>query len=342
MIRGALRLAGRLLLLLVSLSFALAAVEGLSRVVFPIRAVPFLDEQGRAVDIRDGRYLLRPNLRVKQVAREFAVQYTTTPQGHRVPGCAANPEMVFIGDSFTFGSGVDDAETFVYLFCTANQICCANLGRAGIGTRDEIEILRSFLERKGWRPRRVRLVMFAMTGALMNGNDLTDNLVNAKKLTNVDTDSFTDRSPRNTVARWTTRFRYSLRRLSITRVALLYAGPTLRSRLTPGADAGLVREALQATRKELARLQALGRRYAFTYDVTVIHPMQDVLRGTDCQTLRAIRSAAPAGVAVRSTADVLRRDPAAFYYALDMHLNKAGHRAVANFLGSVERQVGGT
>ena len=326
-----------LALLVGSLVVALGAAEALSRVVLPVQATPFVDAYGHQVDLHVDGNRLRPNVQVWQHTTEFNAEYTTTAAGHRVPGTAGSPDMVFIGDSFTFGYGVSDTDTFVFLFCREHTLSCANLGRAGTGTGQQVDLLTSYLERDGWRPRRVRLMMFAMTGALMYGNDLTDNLMYAKKIVNLDTDSLTERSAENALSRYVTRFRIQLYEYNLARIVLLYAGPLLRSWFTPGADAALVAQALKATGEQLARLDALAHTYGFAYDVMIIHPMQDILRGTDAQTTRAIGAIAPAGIAVRSTADALRPNPARRYYSLDMHLNPAGHRAIADFLATVER-----
>ncbi len=326
-----------LALLSVSLLIGLGALEVISRIVLPVRAAPFVDAAGNEVDLAGEGYRLRPNVKVWQHTGEFDAEYTTTAAGHRLPGAAGGPDVIFIGDSFTFGYGVNDLATFVALFCAKNKVSCANLGRVGTGTAEQIDLLTSYLEREGWRPRRVHLMMFAMTGALMYGNDLTDNLAHANKIVDLDTDSLTAPSADNILSRCVARFRLPLQKLNLIRVVLLYTGPLLRSWFTPGADAALVAQALEVTGAELRRLDALAHTYGFAYDVTLIHPVQDIMRGTDQQTAYAIRSITPGSIAVRSTADALRADPAHYYYSLDMHLNAAGHRAIADFLTSVER-----
>lgn len=322
-------------LLIASISIGLAAVEVVSRFAIPIHAEPLLDSNGHAVGLARDRLRLKAGMKLRQVTSEFEATYTTTDAGHRAPAVLGNPDMVFIGDSFTFGYGVDDDQTFVYLYCSKRKLSCANLGRPGTGTAQQVDILESFLTRERWRPRRVRLMIFAMVGGLMNGNDLTDNLAHARSRHNVDTNDLVSDSA-SVISREIVRLRYTLQKLNMTNVALLYAGPLLRQWFTPEADRAIVAEALAATVRELARLDKMSNQYGFAYDVGIVHAMQDVLRGTDGDTVRAIRDTVPQGAAVYSTADAVRIDPKRFYYAIDMHLNPRGHEALAAVLAALD------
>ena len=51
--------------------------------------------------------------------------------------------------------------------------------------------------------------------------------------------------------------------------------------LRTAAGARLV---LTATGLQLTRLQALARRYGFAYEIYLIHPVQDIVRGTHEET----------------------------------------------------------
>ena len=119
---------------------------------------------------------LLPGSVYRQVSTEFDALTTITDKGHRVPATAGGPEVVFIGDSFTFGIGLSDRETFPYLYCHALAIVCANLGKPGASTVEELDFLQRSLDRWGERPQRVKLFMFAMSSSFLAGNDLADNL----------------------------------------------------------------------------------------------------------------------------------------------------------------------
>jgi hypothetical protein len=62
-------------------------------------------------------YVLRPNARDRGRAADFDVMYTVDADGHRVTPAPAQPRatVVFVGDSFTFGTGVEDQQTFPWL-----------------------------------------------------------------------------------------------------------------------------------------------------------------------------------------------------------------------------------
>jgi len=62
---------------------------------------------------------LEPSARIPEQQAEYSVIYQTNPQGFRSPYDFEQPKserrIAFLGDSFTFGSGVADGETFVAL-----------------------------------------------------------------------------------------------------------------------------------------------------------------------------------------------------------------------------------
>jgi hypothetical protein len=295
-----------------------------------------------------------PNVSFRQVAAEFDVLTTIGKFGHRVPEPQGNPDLVFLGDSFTWGQGVEDDQTFASLYCQALQLSCADLARPATGTGTQVDILEDYLTHEGWRPREVKLFMLVMTSALMTGNDLVDNLDYAQAFPNrlvpgprvvaepdapspgsVPVDVNTLGHGAYSPAEWIVKQRaILLRESNLVRVVYSIAGLKLREWLTPAAAEDRLHQALDITRGLLARLDADSREFGFHYEIVLLHPIQDLARGTDRQTLEALREIAPPGVHVLSTADALRDQPSRFYFPFDGHLNASGHRRVAEFLRS--------
>src|SRR5688572_4955278 len=86
----------------VSLVIALALAEGVARAFYPIY-------DGRDNVTLDGRPIkdwFEPGSVYRQVSNEYDARTTITDKGHRVPGTAGNPDVVFVGDSFTYGYGL--------------------------------------------------------------------------------------------------------------------------------------------------------------------------------------------------------------------------------------------
>lgn len=82
---------------------------------------------------------LQPSARIPEHQAEYSVTYQTNPQGFRSPYDFAQPKterrIAFVGDSFTFGSGVADDETFVALVDEAlpgTQVFNYGIGAFGI------------------------------------------------------------------------------------------------------------------------------------------------------------------------------------------------------------------
>ncbi|MDJ0950184.1 MAG: SGNH/GDSL hydrolase family protein [Alphaproteobacteria bacterium] len=313
-------------------------VELVSRVVWPISpGAQRLTLDGDPVSaISSSPYHLRPNLVYRQVSSEFDAVTTITPFGHRIPHVTGNPEIVFLGDSFTFGDGLADEETFVSIYCSRERLSCANLGRGGTGTGEQLDILEYFLGRLGWRPQEVKLFMLAMSGALMAGNDFLDNLnyeMRGMEMKAGLTSSASFGFWRSLLDLRRTLLRYS----NLARLVYFHFGPSMRTALSPKPRQGTLKKALEATRRQLNRLEELSEEYGFSYQIYVLHPVQDILRETHIATVAAIRNLAPRA-RVTGTAQLFEHQPAKFYYPYDGHLNARGSRRVAELLLSAHNQ----
>lgn len=86
--------------------------------------------------------------------------------------CGQQPIVPVIGDSFAFGTGVKDAETFVSRLSRRMDVCLVNLGVPGTGLHDHVEILKARHESLG------RPDFYVFTH--YTGNDLHDAWQNMK------------------------------------------------------------------------------------------------------------------------------------------------------------------
>jgi len=125
--------------------------------------------------------MLTPGTTFRLKTIDYDAVTTITDKGYRVPEVKGNPDIIFLGDSFTYGVGLNNEETFVYIFCKKMNISCANLGMSGSGTISQLNRLERFLKQYNWRPKEVKLFIFAMTDFLSHGNDLSDILREAQR-----------------------------------------------------------------------------------------------------------------------------------------------------------------
>ncbi len=318
---------GTFFLFAVSLIIGLLLAEVVSRFVLPVSpGSQILDLSGKPVVLEHDRLRLPRSLQYREVTQEFDVVITVTAQGHRVPVVASNPDIVFIGDSFTLGTGLSDKQTFVAQYCDAVHVTCANLGRGSTGTQRQLDILEDFLESENWRPTELRLFMVVMVSALMAGNDLTDNLSESREA-----GENHQRQLGSWLAKALSYRRLLLRHSNLARVVYFYFGPQLRTALSPEPDHTELEAALSATEKQLRRLEGIAHHYGFDYKVYLVYPMQDLIRGTHRQTLETILPIVP-NRRVVDTSTVLLDDPASYYYPYDGHLNPDGAKRIADFL----------
>lgn len=315
------------MLLLASCGLSLLGAELASHWLKPV-------EIGVAHVASDGSRIgswLAPGRVYRQVSAEFDALTSITDEGYRGPAARGDPEVVFLGDSFTFGWGLSDDETFASVYCRSLRLRCANLGAPGTGTLEQVEILERFLSGRGWRPAEVKLFIFAMTASFSAGNDLADNYEYAQRRQRGAEEGAPSAAERRGLLERVLGLRRSvLRHSNLVRLAKYYWGPALRSALVPQLDRERLEASLAITRRALQHLHRLSAEYGFAYSIYVIHPVQDILRASDEATRAELEHIAPAPV--RRTAQLFAADPPHFYYAYDGHLNRAGSQRIAEFL----------
>jgi lysophospholipase L1-like esterase len=157
------------ILIVVSMVFAVLVAEGLTRLLVPVRDVgaPFTE-----FDPVMGRHLKR-NFRSVRVTPEFKMTFTSNSHGFRGAEPHSSPLVVFIGDSFTMGYGVDDGLEYpamirekLNLLPGSRGAEVVNMGMGNSGNGRWIKLLRT--EVAQFEPLVVVLQM--------SGNDFGDNL----------------------------------------------------------------------------------------------------------------------------------------------------------------------
>ncbi len=306
--------------------------EVVSRYIMPLApGAKLLGAGGHEESLFSEPSRIAPSLNLTQVAPEFAVRLTTTVLGYRGPDAGASPEVVFIGDSFTFGTGLTDAETISSLYCEGKQIQCANLGVPGSGTVVQINTLERFLVQHEWRPKTVIIMPLMMTQALFAGNDLEDNLQYSAATAALDGDRQSESIAAN-IQRW------AIKRSNLARLIKFRMGSVLRNFITPKFDAERLQQALKETTRQFDRLRTLACMYSFQIRVVLLHPMQSIARNFSSETLSRVQGAIP-WLHIEDTAALFLPDPNRFYYSFDGHFNSHGSLLVANYLRQVDAPI---
>jgi len=120
------------------------------------------------------------------------------------------------------------------------------------------------------------------------------------------------------------------------RIFYFFAGHDLRAMFVPKTRRGKVNQALDLMKTQLERLDNMSKQYGFKYSIYLFHPVQDIMRGTYNETLKAISKISP--VPVHDTAQLFLDNPRQYYYKIDAHFNPLGSRKIANFLVSMYRK----
>jgi hypothetical protein len=331
-----------ILLVMISVAIALAGAEGVSRFLFPIHYGQkyFMTDGTTPAQPLQDTVTLTPDLQYRQIAQEFDKPTTHTSRGFRGPAKGfmdpVQPDVIFIGDSMTYGIGLADSETIPFQFCQTLKLRCINLGRPGASTVTAIKVLEHYLTAYQLRPVKVNLMMNVMTASLFGGNDVLDNLQDAPPIpAQTDTPAHLTSQPPSTS--WTqTILSYRTQMLemsNLVRVTYYVLAPWLRATFNPAFQKDQLAQGLSITKSELVRLDALARKYGFEYTIYLVHPLQDLTRGTYAKTLEDIVRIAPQNRVV-STAEALMSEgkPSEYYYPLDGHVRPSGAEKIAAFM----------
>jgi hypothetical protein len=325
----------RFVLLSGSILFSLCVIEVASRFLYPV----YSHATKITLDKRPVASWVTPGITYRQISSEYDVITTITEKGHRVPIVESNPDVVFLGDSFTFGLGLSDGETFESLYCEARKYVCANLAVPGTGTEEQVDRLQNFLDKWGWRPREVKIFIMAMTASFSAGNDLADNYwygvrkENSKNNGYVLGDRTTAQQELSNIGvleRLVNTRGVFLEHSNLVRIGKLFWGPWLRNVLDPGLDERRLKRALDLTHLQLVRFDEMSRKYRFTYAIYLLHPVQDILRGSYVDTFTQLNKISPS--TIRDPATLFELNPEQYYYPYDGHMNKKGSMRIANFL----------
>ena len=328
-------------LLTISIGAGLICIEALSRYVMPVSpGVRNLNFEGEPVAVNTPLGLrLRKDLVYRQVANEFDVQVTIGKLGNRIPDPEGDPEVVFLGDSFTFGQGLEDNQTFPYIFCRTAKISCGNLGRSGTGTGRQLDIFQHYLDSEGWRPRIVKLFVFAMTGSLLSGNDFHDNYLYdlvQKRTAESDAGNAGQKNleplPPTLGERIIAQRGRLLEWSNLARFLYFSFGPKIKASFSPKPNSQLYSQARDATKVQLTRLAGLAERYGFKYQIYFLYPVQDLIRGTHVETASVLRAMVGNDVETVDTAEIFSDSPGRYYYSYDGHFNSAGSKRLAEYL----------
>ena len=103
--------------ILLGLTIALLLGEVVTRIWLPVSP----GTQRLAADGDSLPDWVEPATTYFQVAREFNSLTTLDFRGHRQLLGDDEPEVIFLGDSFTFGIGLNDQETMSYLYKNLNS-----------------------------------------------------------------------------------------------------------------------------------------------------------------------------------------------------------------------------
>lgn len=165
---------------LCSSAVALALLEVGSRQILPISPGAML--YSTTSDDRLDISFNEKGASYRQVFAEYDVPTNIDFDGNRITPTSdlkSDHTVIFLGDSFTFGQGVDDLHTVPSIFCSTVRVRCVNLGVPGTGLIAQYKKLEQYAGKSYRDNNRVYHLMLVSTEARHAGNDISDTLAEA-------------------------------------------------------------------------------------------------------------------------------------------------------------------
>jgi len=313
---------GNLILLFVSLAIMFVISEVASRYVSPISPGPsILDMQGNKQRIS----YVSPNKQFRIITPDYDAVTTITPDGYRAPQSNGNPDVIFMGDSFTYAQGVTDEEAFPAIYCKAQKLNCANLAVPGSSTLYEVDRLESYIKNKNWSPQKVNFFFFT-------GNDFGDNL-SADELRsqgqgyepgelNLNPNAEDDKGSVEKI------IDFGLKHSNLLRVAYFKVLPIIRT--DPDEAEAQLNKALKITGVEFQRLDKISKTYGFEYEIFIIYPEPEIIHNKYQELGKKLQSISPKPLVMLG--DVFKENTKAYFFPSDGHFSVEGNKKLAEYL----------
>jgi lysophospholipase L1-like esterase len=315
-------LLGNLILLSISLAIVFLIGEVTSRYVTPISPGPsILDMDGNKQKIS----YIEAGKQFRITTSDFDAITTITKDGYRAPEAKGKPDIIFMGDSFTYAQGVADNETFPAIYCKARGLNCANLGVPGSSTLYEVDRLEHFIKAKGWSPKMVHFFFFT-------GNDFGDNIEAAARRKQGLPYEPVELNQRPSDAEEKgfikSAINTGLKHSNLLRVAYFKILPMIRD--NPDESKDTLNQALDITKAEFTRLDKLSKDYAFNYKIYIIHPEPEITHNVyqEIDTKLQALTKKP----LIALGDLFRKDTKDYFFPSDGHFSVAGNKKLADFL----------
>ncbi len=313
---------GNLILLSVSLAIVFTVGEVASRYVSPISPGPsILDMDGNKQKIS----YIEAGQQFRITTPDFDAVTTITKDGYRAPEAKGNPDVIFMGDSFTYAQGVTDDEAFPAIYCKTRGLNCANLAVPGASTLYEVDRLEHFLKIKKWRPKMVHFFFFT-------GNDFSDNVEAANNRKQGLPYEPVELNTRPSIAEekglikssFSTGLKYS----NLLRVAYFKILPMIRD--NPEESNNELDLALEITKSEFARLDKLSHDYTFDYQIYVIHPEPKITHNVYQELDKKLQALTEKPII--TLGDLFKKNTKDYFFPSDGHFSIAGNKKLADFL----------
>ena len=289
------------------------------------RKIHFISSGPVTLDLNGNEKIIsyiKPSAYFRVSTQDYDAVTGITKEGYRRPEAQGDPDVLFVGDSFTYAQGVEDHQTFSALYCKAKKMSCANLGVPGASTLYEIDRLEAYLAKKKWRPKEVKFFFFT-------GNDFADNTeANEKRLKGVSyVPSPAILHPQRSQG-FKKMIQLALKHSNLARIAYFKVLPLIRN--SKEDNKGSLKKALAITKDEFSRLEQLSKKYHFRYELYVFYTDEEINNNRYQELGKQLQ--AQTQKPLIHLVQLFKKSTLDDYFPVDGHLTVKGNQKVADFL----------
>ena len=334
------RIIGNMMIVLVSLFIGMGICEVVSRIFFNAELAYFVDAAGKRtqllIDDKELGFVNKPNFDGWIIASEFRNRITINKFGFRggdnpLKNNGNKLRIMAIGDSFTFGIGVEEEETYIKKLesCLRGKISAPieglNFGVGAYGTIQEYLIFQKF---RYLKPDLVILGFLARnTFAEEGGNDLVDNYNFYYK--NILKKEKQDKR----YLPWQRTFRSIFRKYSnLYRIVEFQFGGYLRKKYSDDKINIQLRDEAWIISIDFLKMIDSALKEEGIKGILLWVPFPGTVEKKDFTVLRILEEQKFNNLFVINPMEGLASKDKQYYYSLDGHWNKDGHAVVGKIL----------
>ena len=304
--------------------FILFMLEAFSRILKPISpVVKKIDQKGNELKIiyneKNSFYI--------QKSSEFEVKTKINKHGNRIVPSTRNDKnkkIIFLGDSFTFGVGLNDRQSIPNQVCLQTEAECINLGWPGSGAIYHFDYFSRYLkDNKLSKENYLIHLILVSTNDAFAGNDITDT-----KLEYLIKEGKFNKNNNYSKSYLIDFLRYLSQKSNLVRILRINFGASFRKIAFAGSD-NISKLDIELFSNYLIKINSQAKKNLINYYPILISPYSELAGNKFYKTKKDLEQFLDFKIYVP---DYNIKDKSNLFYKLDGHFNEKGATLISNYI----------